>query len=79
MYIVCIYYIFCKQTKISALSPCFCCIMNNTAYIIYAMIFLHTKFQVASDNHSLIIANKRNAKYAAAIFLFYILQNKLPK
>jgi len=53
--------------------------MNNTAYIIYAMIFLHTKFQVASDNHSLIIANKRNAKYAAAIFLFYILQNKLPK
>jgi hypothetical protein len=46
--------------------------MNNTAYITYVMIFLHTKFQMIN-------ANKLNAKYAAAIFLFYILQNKLPK
>jgi len=43
------------------------------------MIFLHTKYQMASANHSLINANRLNAKYAAAIFLFYILQNKLPK
>ena len=51
----------------------------NTAYVTYVMIFLHTKFQTASANHSLINANKLNAKYAAAIFLFYILWNRLPK
>ena len=43
------------------------------------MIFLYTKFQMTSAIHSLITANKRNEKYAAAIFLFYMLQNKLPK
>jgi len=53
--------------------------MNNAAYKTCVMIFLHTKFQIASGNHSLITANKLIAKYAAAIFLFYILQNKLPK
>jgi hypothetical protein len=47
--------------------------MNNSAYIIYVTIYLHTKFQMASANRSLITTTKLNAKHPEVI-LFYILQ-----